>query len=237
MPLPTINKPTFETTLPSNGTKIEFRPFLVGEEKILLTAKESGDRIDLIRAIRQVVQNCVLTDPFNSETITTFDLEWLFIQLRAKSVNNIVEIRLQDEDDGEEYTLEVDLDKVEIINEVKTNKVELVEEQPLGMIIHFPTPKISEELKDIQSLHEVTYQLIISCIQEVYDEDNVYPWNENTQKEKEKWIDSLSVESYDKLREFFLNMPRLFLEVSYTNSEEKEKKLTFQTLDDFFSWD
>lgn len=237
MSLPTLNKPTFETDLPSTGEKITFRPFLVEEENILLHAKESGDRVDLIRAIKQVVQNCVTTPDFDADKMSTFDMEWMFVQLRARSINNIVEAIIMDEDDGIEYPLEVDLDKVVIVGDVKNNKVDLVEDPPVGVVMTFPTPAVSEKLKDVLELHQVTYQLVKMCIKEVYDEENVYPWNENSEQEKDKWLKSLSVQSYDKLREYFINMPRMFYEDSYTNSEGTEKKVKFQTLDDFFSWD
>jgi hypothetical protein len=236
MPLPKIQQPTYELELPSTSEKVEYRSFLVKEEKMLLIARESNERSEIIRALRQIINNCVITPGFNVDTHPTFDLEYIFLQLRCKSVDNFVEIVVNDSEDQQTYKIKVDLSKVQIKRDEKhDHKVKINDK--MGIIMSYPTPVLSEKLKKYNTITEVTYQLVLNCIKEVYDEENVYSWNEHSAKEKEEFLDRLDVESYDKIKGFFATMPTLHHEETYKNSLGNEKKVRFETLEDFFTWD
>lgn len=237
MSLPKIAAPTFELTQPSTGEKLQYRPFLVKEEKILLTAREAGERSDIFRAIKQIINNCVLNEGFDVNKIPVFDMEYLFIHLRAKSIDNVIKFQVQDSDDGQTYNLEVDLNDVEVqFPEEKHNGLIQVNEN-LGVKMKFPTAEISDYIKNLKTMAEVENEMLMQCIECVYDEENTYPWSKESQKEKEQFLESLPVDAYNKMQEFFNTSPYIEHVVKYNNSEEKEKKVVFRSLDDFFILD
>lgn len=232
--LPKISTPTFETKLPSTGDKIFYRPFLVKEEKILLLARETGEINEVYNAIKQVINNCVMVDGFDIDTCATFDLEHLFIKIRAVSVGNIVKFKVTDSDDGIEYDLQVDLNEVEIkMPDEVYDKIELSE--GVGLSMKYPAPEISEKLKDLKSVDDITHAMIKECIVTVWDEDEVHPWNQASEAEKDAFLEMLPVDEYKKMGKFFKNMPKLEHVVEYTNSNGTKKKTVFRSLNDFFT--
>jgi hypothetical protein len=234
MPLPQIAAPTFELIQPSTQETLQYRPFLVKEEKLLLIAKESGDKKDIHNAIKQIVNNCVLKDEFDANHIPIFDMEYIFINIRSKSVSNIVNFKVEDSTDGQEYELEVNLDEVQVVtNEEHTKKI-VVNDQ-IGIVMKYPMPEIAERIMEMTSFTNIAYETIMSSIDYVYDEENVYPWNENSKEQKEMFLDSLDTKTYDKLTDFFATMPKIEHIVSYTNSKGEEKKVIFRNLEDFFT--
>jgi hypothetical protein len=233
MALPKISSPTFEATLPSTGDKIFYRPFLVREEKILLLAKETGEINEVYNAIKQVINNCIMHDSFNIDKCATFDLEYLFIKIRAVSVGNIVKFKVTDSDDGIEYDLQLDLNEVEVQKkEDYSNKLEL--DGNIGLIMKYPSPSVSEKIKGMTDVTEITYELIKSCIDAVWDENDVYPWDQETKEEQDMFLEMLPVEHYKKVSSFFQNMPKIEHVVEYENSNGKKKKAVFRNLNDFF---
>jgi len=233
MALPKISSPTFETTLPSTGDKIYYRPFLVREEKILLLAKETGETNEVYKAIKQVINNCIMHDSFDIDKCATFDLEYLFIKIRAVSVGNVVKFKVTDSDDGIEYDLELDLNEVEVIKaEDYSNKLEL--DENIGLIMKYPSPAVSDKIKDMTDLTEITYELIKSCIDAVWDENDVYPWDQEPVTEQDQFLEMLPVDHYKKVSSFFQNMPKIEHVVEYENSNGKKKKAVFRNLNDFF---
>jgi len=237
MALPKIASPTFELTQPSTGEKLEYRPFLVKEEKVLLTARESGERSDIFRAIKQIINNCVLNEDFDVNNVPVFDMEYLFIHLRAKSIDNVIKFQVQDSDDGETYNLEVDLNEVKVTFPEKKHDGLIKINDNLGVKMKFPTAEISDHIKNLKTLSEVESQMIMQCIECVYDEEDTYPWSQESQKEKEEFLDSLPVDAYNKMQEFFETSPYIEHVVTYKNSQDKDKKVVFRSLDDFFILD
>lgn len=237
MSLPKIAAPTFELTQPSTGKKLQYRPFLVKEEKILLMARESGERSDIFRAIKQIINNCVFNEDFDINKAPVFDMEYLFIQLRAKSIDNIIKFQVQDSDDGTKYDLEVDLNDVEVQFPKEKHDGLIKVNENLGVKMKFPTAEISDYIKNLKTLSEVEHTMIMQCIECVYDEENTYPWDKESKKEKEAFLDSLPIDVYNKMQEFFDTAPFIEHEVKYTNKEDKEKKVVFRSLDDFFILD
>lgn len=233
MALPKIQSPTFEVIIPSINKEVTFRPFLVKEEKILLMAQQSADEKEIIKAIKQVVNNCCLDDKLDIDKLATFDLEYLFLKLRARSVNNIVEILYKDFEDDKEYKISVNLDDVEVVMPKKIDKNVKINKKS-GILMKYPSVAIVDEIKQFDNEVELLNFFIIKCIDEIYDENDVYPASEQTEEELKDFIDNLDVKTFDKIREFMENMPKLEHKVTYKNSLGNEKNVTLSTLNDFF---
>lgn len=233
MALPKIQSPTFEVIIPSINKEVTFRPFLVKEEKILLMAQQSADEKEIIKAIKQVVNNCCLDDKLDIDKLATFDLEYLFLKLRARSVNNIVEIVYKDFEDDKEYKISVNLDDVEVVMPKKIDKNVKINKKS-GILMKYPSVAIVDEIKQFDNEVELLNFFIIKCIDEIYDENDVYPASEQTEEELKDFIDNLDVKTFDKIREFMENMPKLEHKVTYKNSLGNEKNVTLSTLNDFF---
>lgn len=231
--LPKISTTTFEVIQPSTKKPLLLRPFLVKEEKILLVAKESGDDGDVYNAVKSIINNCVLDEEFDVDKIPVYDLEYLFIKLRAQSVNNIIKFQVEDSDDGIVYDLETNLDDVEIIfPENHTNKF-MIDEQ-IGVIMQHPTPALSEKLKSLDNVTDIIYETIKNCIYSVFDENDTYLWGPEPDHEKDVFLESIPVEVYKEIGEFFKTSPKIEHVVTYTNSQGKEKKVIFRNINDFF---
>lgn len=233
MALPKINTPTFELVQPSTGEKLMYRPFLVKEEKILLVAKESGEKIDIYNAIKAIVNNCVLKENFDVNDIPIFDMEYIFIKIRAASVGNVVKFQVIDSDDGITYDLQLDLNEVEVeFSEEHTNKVMITDE--VGVVLKHPTPKVADELSAKTNLAEISEAMLDAAIDQIFDNEDVFSWKQESQKDKKEFLDSLPIDSYNKIQEFFETSPKIEHVVTYTNSNNKEKRVVFRDLDDFF---
>lgn len=234
MPLPKIDQPLFDMTIPSTGKKITFRPFLVKEEKILLIAQQSGNDTEIIRAIKQILNNCV-QEELDLDSLAIFDLEYMFLKLRARSVNNVVKLSYRDTEDGEVYDFEVDLDKIEIQMPEKLNsKIEI--NKNVGMTMKYPSASITDRMKDFENEVELMTFFIVNCIDTIYDEESVYVVEEFSEDEVTEFLDGLDVKSFEKIREFFETIPRLYHKIEYTNSIESKRTIELTSLKDFFMW-
>lgn len=233
MALPKIATPTFELIQPSTKEKILYRPFLVREEKIFLMAKESGKKEDIFNSIKKIINACVQNEGFDVDQIPIFDMEYIFLKLRAVSVDNIVKFKVKDSDDDEEYSLQLDLNDVEVTFPENHEKKIMVDDT-IGFVLKYPTPEISEKILKLETFAEITYHTIMNCVDYVFDENEVYPWNQSSDDEKEEFLNSLPVEVYEKIKEFFESAPHIEYVVTYKNSEDVEKKVIFRDLDDFF---
>ena len=235
MALPKIAAPTFELTQPSTGETLQYRQFLVKEEKILLTARESGDKNDVFNGIKQIVNNCVLNEGFDVDEIPLFDMEYIFIQLRSKSVDNMVKFQVEDSDDGQVYDLELDLNDVEVqMPETQHDGIIKIGET-LGLKLKYPSAKISNAIGKAETMTAVTHEMILQSIEYVFDEDNTYPWDKESRKEQEEFVGTLPVHVYEEIGKFFDESPKIEHVVTYVNSEEKEKRVVFRNIDDFFT--
>jgi len=235
MALPKIAAPTFELTQPSTGETLQYRPFLVKEEKILLTSKESGESSDVFRAVKQIVNNCVVNDDFDVDKIPLFDMEYIFIQLRAQSVDNIVKFQVEDSDDGIVYDLELNLNDVEVQMPEKQHDGIVKISDDIGVKLNYPTAKMANTLKEAKTMTEVIYEMIMNSVEYVFDAEDTYPWSKESRKDKEEFIESLPVDAYEEISRFFDDSPKIEHVVTYKNSQEKEKRVVFRNLDDFFT--
>ena len=238
MALPKIKIPLFDVTIPSTKKDAKFRPFLVKEEKILLMAQSGATKKEMINALKQVINNCVtLLDgkDVDIDALTTFDLEYLFLKIRAKSVDNVVTLKYVDHEDEKEYEFKVALDDIEIqYNPEHTNKIKVDDE--IGIILKYPKTNIVEKVDDPDVTEsDLTSLMIKSCIESIYDKDGVYLASESTPEELDEFIDSMNVKAFEGVQNFFETMPKLYHKIEYINSKGTAREIELTTLDDFFT--
>ena len=232
MALPKIDLPMFEAKLPSTGEKITYRPFTVKEEKIMLVAGESDDAMQQVLAIKQIVNNCVLNKDISD--IAMFDLEYLLLLLRARSVDNEVTFEVVDPDTGEEVKLVLDIDKVSIeLDELHTKKVPINEEYTL--LLKYPS--IDEFIK-ITSIDTndplASYFIMISCLDAVVSEDEVHSFKDYTDKEIDDFMENVSGEVVKGIQKFFDSMPKLRHTMPYKNKNGDDKTFVVEGIRSFF---
>ncbi len=237
MALPIANVAQYELTLPSQQKKIKYRPFLVKEEKILLMALETQKPEDMLEAVKNIVKSCTFNE-INPEDYPMFDLEYIFLQIRAKSVGEISKIKVLCPDDKKTYEkVEVDLSKVEVyVEDDHSNNVVLDEDRKLGVLLKYPSLKIIDSgiLTGDVKLAQM-YELIVNSIEQIYEGDKVHMAKDTDKKELDDFVNNLSGEQMRKIQSFFETMPRLEQKIKVTNSKTKvESEVTLKGLADFF---
>lgn len=232
--LPKIDHPIYSIKIPSTDKAVKFRPFLVKEEKLLLMAKETGNMSDILHAYKQVVNNCCIDPKFDIDKIALFDLEYLFLKLRAFSVDNIMKASFIDNEDKEQYDFEIDLNKIEVkFPEKIKNRIPVTDK--ISILMKYPPAKIYDDEKFLNSGDDFSYELIKHCIDKIYYEEDVYESKEFNTKELETFLDSLNIKTFQEIQNFLINLPKMEYVIEYTNSTGKERKITLSTLNDFFS--
>lgn len=235
MALPKLDKPLFDLEVPSQNKTVKARPFVVKEEKILLTAQQSGQEKDIVLGIKQVLTNCIQDPSFDIDSLTTFDLEFMFLKLRSRSVNNIIDVSYRDNEDDKIYDFQIDLDQVELLKTKPVNNKIMVTED-IGIIMKFPSVTVLENVPDdIKSTDLVEY-LVRSCIDQIFDENEVYLASETSEEELSEFIEGLDIETFTKIREFFDSLPSLYYKLEYTNALGNKREIELRTLSDFFTW-
>ena len=232
MALPKLSHPTFELEIPSTKQKIRYRPFLVKEEKILLIAQSSEDPKEIIYAVKQVLQNCSL-DQIDIDDLTTFDIEYFFIKLRSKSVNNIVNLRYKDLEDEKIYEFEVDLDGIEIEYNKDHQKTINVSQNTI-LNLKYPKMNMINSLEKIENETDLVFEILRSCLDTIVHDSQVIEVSNYSREEIDEFILSMDVSSFNKVQEFFNTMPKLKHEIVYTNSLGNQRKIILQSLNDFF---
>jgi hypothetical protein len=239
MSLPKVATPLFHLTLPSTGREITYRPFLVKEEKLLLIAKEADDEESVITAVLQIIESCTNGETDISE-LASFDVEYLFLNIRAKSIGEEIELRYKHSGginrEGNECTVVtpvvINIDEVEVkTNEAHTNKIMLTD--TIGIQMRYPRPKTFTKLMD--GAIENVVDAIADCVDFLFDEEQIYDETTTTREELVEFIESLSQDQLMKINEFFETMPQLEHEVEYecTGCGQKDK-VTLRGLSDFF---
>jgi hypothetical protein len=233
MSLPKIEHPIFKIKIPSSKREVRFRPFLVKEEKILLIAKTSEQENDILLAIKQVVNNCALDD-LNIDKLALFDVEYLFLRIRAQSVNNIVSVTYRDNEDSTDYDFDIDLNNVNVVFPLNLEKtIKLTETS--GIVMKYPEASLYEDKDFMNSGEEAFYQLVLRCIEKFYDADNVYDTKNYTMAEVSDYVDNLDVRTFDKVRDFILNQPKLNYVIEYKNKLGNKRQIELTSLTDFFT--
>ena len=232
MALPKLSHPTFELEIPSSKQKIRYRPFLVKEEKILLIAQSSEDPKEIIYAVKQVLQNCSL-DQIDIDDLTTFDIEYFFIKLRSKSVNNMVNLRYKDLEDEKIYEFEVDLDGIEIEYNKDHQKTINVSKNTI-LNLKYPKMNMINSLEKIENETDLVFEILRNCLDTIVHDSQVIEVSNYSREEIDEFILSMDVSSFNKVQEFFNTMPKLKHEIVYTNSLGNQRKIILQSLNDFF---
>ena len=237
MALPVLTTPTYELEIPSTDEKIKYRPFLVKEEKILLIAMESNDNAEIIQAVKTIVSECTF-NKLNLGQMPMFDVEYVFLQIRAKSVGEVSELKLLCQDDKKTYAdAKVNLSEIEVEEiEGHTNKIELTDE--MGIIMQYPTIDsfANTGITNINSSNML--DVISSCILQIYDKkgEEVHFAKDQTAKELTDFIEQLNTKQFRKLQKFFDTMPRLTHTVTIENPKTKVKsEIVLSGLNDFFA--
>ena len=233
MALPRLASSKYELTLPSTGQKVEYRPFLVKEEKALMIAQQTGKESDMIRAVQNIVSACTF-EAVNSKSMPLFDLEYVFLQLRSKSVGEVAKLKVKCPDDGEtEVEVDVPLEDITCVKEVgHDTKIPLTDS--IGIIMNYPTVDMMLNL-DLKDETATTFEIIKSCVHQIYDADNVYVRNDMEEKDLDEFIDSMSHDQFEKLSEFFDTMPKVKYPVKVKNPKTGvESEVVLQGLSVFF---
>jgi hypothetical protein len=219
MPLPKPPVPTFETKIPSNGKKIQYRPFLVKEEKVLLIAMETEDAKQIKDAVVQVLKSCVLTRGLKLESLTMFDIEYIFLRIRSKSVGESVEMKLICKDDGEtEVVYELNLDEVEVqFPEGHNKKIEL--DETSGIVMKYPgyDQFVKTQILQKEPSTAEVFDIVIDAVDQIYQGDEVWDSSTTSRKEIIEYVDGLTTKQFEKIQEFFATMPKLSHTIEITN--------------------
>jgi len=237
MALPKLTTPTYELEVPSTDEKVKYRPFLVKEEKILLMAMESGENKNIVQAVKDIVTECTF-GKLNLGTMPMFDVEYLFLNIRSKSVGEISTLNVLCPDDKKTYAaVEVNLSEVKVqVDDGHTNKIELTDE--MGIIMTYPTIDSFNET-GIQTITASNMlEVIGNCVLQIYEEkgEKVYEAKDQTKKELNDFIESMNTSQFKKLQKFFDTMPKLKHEITIKNPKtKKESKITLMGLNDFFA--
>ena len=240
MPLPTISTPTYELVLPSSGKKIKYRPFLVKEEKILIMALESEDTKQITTAIKTVLSQCILSRGIKIDKLSTFDIEYLFLNVRAKSVGETVEVNVTCPDDGKtQVQMEIDIDAIKVQKDPKhTNIIKL--DDSLSVQMNYPSlNQFIETNFDTgakTSQVDQSLEVIMACIQQIYNEEESWDASEYSKKELKEFVESINSKQFKQIESFFETMPKLSHKVKVTNPETKvQSDVVIEGLASFFS--
>ena len=239
MPLPKIATPTYELELPSTGETIKYRPFLVKEEKVLVIALESEDTKQITNAIKTVIKNCILTKGIKVESLPTFDIEYLFLNIRGKSVGEVIEVNIVCPDDEETPAkIEINLDDIKVQkDDSHTNKIKLDDE----IMMEMKYPSLDEFIKnnfDLENGSEMdqSFELIASGIDTIYTADEVWTASDCTKKEIREFIDSMNSSQFKEIEKFYATMPKLSHTVKVLNPKTKvESEVVLEGLASFFA--
>lgn len=237
MALPILSAPEFEATIPSTGQHIFFRPFLVKEEKTLYMALEGGEQREIINAVTNVLASCIKSD-VDVNKLSYFDIEYLFLKLRSKSVGEEVTLRFRHGGNNPEckhiQEVVVNLDDVELEkNEEHSDKIMITD--TVGLKLRYPTLATAEkasklDMKDVSTV----FDFVADSVEYIYDEENVY--DDSTQEEVRQWIEGLSQKQFEKIITFFNTMPKLSKNIEYRcEACGKEEKITIEGLQGFFA--
>ena len=238
MPLPKIATPTYELVIPSSKKKIKYRPFLVKEEKILILAMESEDTNQIANAVKNVISSCILSRGIKVEKLSTFDIEYLFLNIRGKSVGEQIEVMVTCPDDGKtQVPTSINIDSIKVQKD-KDHSTDIVLDDVYTLRMKYPS--LTEFIKNnFGSLDEMsvddTFDLIASCIDQVYSDDESWASEECTKKELTSFVESLNSNQFKKVEKFFETMPKLSHTVKVINpNTNKENEIIIEGLQSFF---
>ena len=239
MPLPKIATPTYELELPSSGQTIQFRPFLVKEEKVLVLALESEDTKQITTAIKAVIKSCVQTKGIKVETLPTFDIEFLFLNIRGKSVGEKIEVNIIcPDDETTEVPVSIDLDEIRVQkNDEHTRQIKIDD----TLMMEMKYPSLDQFIKnnfdfENKNAMDQSFDLIASCVDKIYSEDDVWAADDCTKKELKDFLEQMNSSQFKSIETFFETMPKLSHKIKVTNPNTKvESEVVLEGLASFFA--
>jgi hypothetical protein len=239
MPLPKIATPTYELELPSTGETIKYRPFLVKEEKLLVLALESENTKEITTAIKNVIKSCIFTKGIKVESLPTFDIEYLFLNIRGKSVGEEIEVNIICPDDGETYVLtKINIDDIQVQKkEEHTNKIKV----DSSIVMEMRYPSLEQFIKsnfdfNSDSSMDQSFDLVAACVDKIYNEDEVWASADVTKKELIEFLEQMNSSQFKEIEKFFETMPKLSHEVKIKNPKtEVESTVVLEGLSSFFA--
>ena len=251
MGLPTIAVPEYTLTIPSSGKEVKYRPFLVKEEKILLLAMESEKTEEIITATKTIIENCVYGD-IDVNEMPTFDIEYIFLQLRGKAKGEVLDLKYKCPKCEEEIPININIDDIKVIQQDKEHTKDIKITEELGVMMKYPNLSLQTKITQEENKPEVErlFETMIACIDYIYDKETTYPSKDHTQKEMTDFLESLTDTQFQKIAKFFETSPILKhnVELNCKNksklpkSKSKEKKecgykeqITLEGLNSFFA--
>ena len=239
MPLPTIATPTYELELPSTGKKVKYRPFLVKEEKLLVLALETENTKDISTAIKTVLKNCIQTRGVKVDNLPTFDIEYLFLNIRGKSVGEEVEVNLiAPDDEVTEVPVTINIDEIKVQKSEEHNKKVKLDET---LVMEMKYPSLDQFIKSNFDFGEEvsmdqSFDLIGSCIDKIYNEEEVWSTADCTKKEVKDFLEQMNSMQFKEIEKFFETMPKLSHSVTFKNPKTKvESTVVLEGLSSFFA--
>jgi len=236
MALPKLDQPVFTLTLPSSGQKIRYRSFTVKEEKLLLIAQSSGEQEDYINAFKQLITNCCI-DEIDVDKMASFDIEYFFINLRAKSVSNVVTLKIKDEH-AKDIEVDIKLDEVQVHKPTVSNKIVLDPARDLGMKMKYPS---FNEIQNVTKRDTTGVEfnegleLFISLIDCIWEGEDVFPASESTRDELMAFVEDFSNEQVEKIEAFLSDLPYVYLDVNYMDSKGQKQTHRLMGIESFFA--
>lgn len=233
MALPKIKQPIFELTIPSTKEVVRYRPYTVSEEKLVLIARESNEVKDIINVYKQIINNCVL-DIKDVDKLAYFDLEYIFLMLRAKSVSNVLELTIEDDQDNQTYRVKLDLEKEISVSEPKVgNFIKLTD--PISVVLKYPSYEVLSLIAENKmNSAETVLMMIRDSIDQIFDGETAYDVAEYSKTELDDWVMSLGTKDLAKMQEFFVGLPKITANISYKRRDGSIRELTLEGIQSFF---
>lgn len=234
MALPKIDSPVFHVTVPVVNSTITMRPYKMKEEKILLLAQQSESPAQMVLAMKQVINNCVVDGDINIDALPNFAIEYILLQLRKQSVGSTVKLKFEDNEDQREYEFEIDLEEVGIVEDPNhTDSIELTSN--IGLLMRYPSLDITAVLAENNDELEQSIAAIKYCIDKVFTDEEVIEFQTHTDAEMNEFLDQFTQEQMQKLIDFFTTMPALKHTIHYENSNGNSRKIELTGVADFFT--
>jgi len=202
---------------------------------MLLMAKESNDDNDILMSVKQIINNCIVDD-LNIEKLCIFDLEYLFIKIRALSVDNVVKLVYKDLEDEQNYTFDIDLNKINVVYSDKKVSNTIKISDKIGIVMRYPSASLYSDKEFLNLEKDYMFELIKRCIDKIYYGDEVFEPKDSSNEEMDEFLDGLTIKTYEEINEFLSTTPSIKYVIEYKNSLGNDRKIELSTLNDFFSW-
>ena len=233
MKLPKMDYPIYKINVPSLKKDFSFRPFLVKEEKLLLMAKESENASDILTAIKQIINNCLL-DKLDVNKLALFDLEYIFLKLRSASVDNKIKVSYRDNEDDELYDFEINLDDVAVVYPEKVdNKIKITEKT--GIVMKYPSAALYDDKEFLKLDKDYMFELILRCVDSIYNEDELYEAKDYKREDLTEFLENLDVKTFQNIQKFLVTVPKMEYKINYKNKMEHDREIVLNSLNDFFT--